>query len=116
MSSSTIADAIIVLEELNNVLDRAYWEVNSLNAKDAIYDCISAINKELSELGKLSIQDHDLAYEPTSSEFKIATRQIPTFKKYLDSHIMRSSTLIKVDSATSAILKLITPDNDFQSA
>jgi hypothetical protein len=111
MSSSTIASAIPILEELTAVLDKAYWEANSLNAKDTIYDCISSINKELSELNKLSIQDHDLDYEPISNEFKIATRRIPTFRKYLDGHIMRSSTLTKLDSTTSAILQLITPDN-----
>ena len=109
MPSSSIAQAIPVLEELSVTLDKAYWESNSLNAKDTIYDCISAINRELSELGKLSIQDHDLAYEPISGEFKIATQRITTFRKYLDGHIMRSSTLSKLDSAISAILQLITP-------
>lgn len=115
MPSSTIASAIPVLEELNTVLDRAFWEANSLNTKDAVYDCISAINKELSELSKLSIQDHDLIYEPISGEFKVATRRIATFRKYLDGHIMRTSTLSKLDSATSAILQLITPDDNLQA-
>ncbi len=116
MASSSIAAAIPVLEELNSVLDRAFWEANSLNAKDAIYDCISSISKELSELGKLSIQDHDLTYEPISGEFKIATRRISIFRKYLDGHIMRSSTLTKLDSSTSALLQLITPDHDIPNS
>ncbi len=115
MPPLSIAAAIPILEELNAVLDRAFWEANSLNVKDAIYDCISSINKELSELSKLSIQDHDLTYEPISGEFKIATRRIPTFRKYLDGHIMRSTTLTKLDSATSAIIQLITPDDGVQS-
>ena len=112
MPSSRIAAAIPVLEELNVILDRAYWEANSMNVKDAIYDCISAISRELSELGKLSVQDHDLIYEPISSEFKIATRRITLFRKYLDGNIMRTSTLTRLDSATSALLQLITPDQD----
>lgn len=115
MPSSSITDAIPILEELNTVLDKAFWEANSLNVKDAIYDSISAINKELSELSKLSIQDHDLIYEPISGEFKIATRRISSFRKYLDGHIMRTSTLTKLDSATSAIMQLITPDDHIQA-
>jgi hypothetical protein len=113
MTSSTIAAAIPVLEELVGVLDKSYWEANTLNTKDVIYDCISAINKELSELSKLSIQDHDLTYEPISGEFKLATRRISSFRKYLDTHIMRSATLTKLDSSTSALLQLITPIQDF---
>lgn len=109
MHHKTIASAIPILEELNLALDSAYWEANSMNVKDAIYDCINAINKELSELNKLSIQDHNMSYEAISTEFIIATRRIPTFRKYLDGHIMRGATLSKLDSATSAILELITP-------
>lgn len=115
MPSSSIAAAIPVLEELNSVLDKAFWEANSLNVKDTIYDCISAINKELSELSKLSIQDHDITYEPISIEFKVATQRISSFRKYLDGNIMRSSTLSKLDSATSAIVQLITPDDNVQA-
>ena len=84
MPSSSIAAAIPVLEELNAVLDKAFWEANSINVKDAIYDCISAINRELSELGKLSIQDHDLDYEPISAEFKTAAHRLPSFRQYLE--------------------------------
>lgn len=115
MPSSSIAAAIPVLEELNAALDKAFWEANSINVKDAVYDCISAINKELSELSKLSIQDHDLTYEPISGEFIIATRRISSFRKYLDANIIRTSTLNKIDSATSAIVQLITPDDSVQA-
>lgn len=111
MLSSSIAAAIPILEELSSILDKAYWEANSMNTKDTIYDCISAINKELSELSKLSIQDHDLLYEPISHEFKIAAHHITTFRKYLDNHIIRSATLSKLDSCMSAIVQLMTPDS-----
>jgi NAD-dependent DNA ligase len=109
---STIANAIPILEELNNILDKAYWEANSLNVKDAIYDCLSSVNKELSELSKLSIQDHDMPYEPISGEFKIATQRLSLFRKYLDNHIMRNSTLTRLESVTATLTELITPDHD----
>lgn len=114
MKSSTIAEAIQIFSDMVNVLDKAYWEANSLNTKDTIYDCISAINHEQSELNKLSIQDHDLPYEPISSEFKIASQRFPQFRNKLDNQITRSSTLAKLDQATSSIMKLITPDTDIE--
>lgn len=110
MTSSNITDAIPMLEEFSALLDRTYWEANSLNTKDAIYDCISAIHTELSELNKLSIQDHDMAYEPISTEFKMATNRLTSFRKYLDNHIMRTSTLNKLDSSISSVIKLMTPN------
>jgi hypothetical protein len=109
---STIANAIPALEELNTILDKAYWEANSLNVKDSIYDCISSVNKELSELSKLSIQDHGMVYEPISGEFKIATQRLSTLRKYLDSHIMRNSTLTRLESVVSTVQELITPNHD----
>lgn len=109
MEQKSISAAINTLEELLMILDRAFWEANALNVKDAIYDCISATQKEVSELNKLSIQDHHLAYEPISTEFILLTRRMSSFRKYLESNIMRSSTLTKLDSSTAAVVELITP-------
>jgi len=112
MKSTTIAESIPALEELTDYLDRAYWEANSMNVKDSIYDCINAVHKELSELGKLSIQDHDLDYEPISTDFILATRRLAEFRKYLDGHIVRSSTISKLDNSISSIIALVAPRKD----
>lgn len=112
MQSTTIEESIPALEELVTYLDKAYWEANSMNVKDSIYDCISAVNKELSELGKLSIQDHDLDYEPISTEFILTTRRLPSFRKYLDGQIVRSSTISKLDACISSIIALVTPHKE----
>ena len=105
--ASSITSAIQTLEELGSILDKAYWEVSAINAKDAIYDCISALNKELSELNKLSIQDHDLIYEPISYEFKGITRRLSVFRKYLDNYIMRAATIETLDRSILSTLQLI---------
>ena len=109
MQSTTIAESIPALEELITNLDKAYWEANSMDVKDSIYDCISAINRELSELGKLSIQDHDLGYEPISTEFILASHRLAQFRKYLDGNIVRASTISKLDTSISSIIALVTP-------
>lgn len=110
--AASITSAIPDLENLAATLDRAYWEANSIKAKDSIYDCYTAVNKELSELGKLSIQDHDLDYEPISHEFKIMNRRLPIFKKQLDDYVVRIATLEMLDHSISSILQLINQDND----
>lgn len=112
MTSFSITDAIPILEELSTLLDKTYWEANSMNTKDIVYDCISAIHTELSELNKLSIQDHDMAYEPISADFKMATNRLSTFRKYLDNHIMRTSTLHKLDHSISSVIKLLSPNEN----
>ena len=107
---STIADANRILDELVMMLDKAYWEANSVNAKDAIYDCSSTISKELLELSKLSIQDHDLLYEPISYEFKSMTNRLPIFRKNLDEYIVRNATLESLDGLISSTIQLITQE------
>jgi len=104
--TSSITSVIPVLDELANTLDRAFWEVSSIKAKDAIYDCANAINKELLELNKLSIQDHDLDYEPISHDFKAMSRRLPIFRKHLDDYIMRMSTLEMLDHAISSTIQV----------
>jgi len=109
MQSTTIAESIPALEEFVNYLDKAYWEANKMDVKDSIYDCISAVMKELSELGKLSIQDHDLDYEPISTEFILAIRRLAEFRKFLDGNIVRAATVSKLDASISSIIALVTP-------
>lgn len=105
--TSSIASAMTTLEELGSILDKAYWEASAINAKDSIYDCISCLNRELSELSKLSVQDLDLPYEPVSYEFKGITRRLTIFRKYLDGYIMRATTIENLDHAISSTLKLV---------
>ncbi|MFT5421345.1 MAG: hypothetical protein ACI9D5_002100 [Candidatus Endobugula sp.] len=108
--AANIASVVPILDNLSATLDRAYWEVNSINAKDAIYDCTNAINKELSEINKLSIQDHDLLYEPISHEFKAMCGRLPLFRKHLDRYIMRITTLEILDNAISSTIQMMSPD------
>jgi hypothetical protein len=104
---SNIASVVPILDSLAATLDKAYWEVSSINAKDIIYDCYNAVNKELLEINKLSIQDHDLLYEPISYEFKAMSQRLPLFRKHLDSYIMRVATLELLDDAISSTIQVI---------
>ena len=105
--SDTIANTTPLLEELYITLDQAYWEANSLSAKDAIYNIISGLNSELSELNKLSIQDHDLEYEPISPQFKEVLHKLSPLLKVIDEKVLRSSTAHKLEIVIFKTLNLI---------
>jgi hypothetical protein len=85
------------LEDLHSGLDEAYWEVSSIERKDFFYDLISAVHAELSEVGKLSVQDHHLTYEPITLEFRAACTKLNRLRKLLDEYIPRSSTAVRLE-------------------
>lgn len=98
MSHSSIAEAVKVLEELLVGLDEAYWESASIEHKDFFYDIISATHSELSELAKLSVQDHHLEYEPITTEFRTARIKLGKLRKLLDEYVLRSRTATRLET------------------
>jgi hypothetical protein len=107
MSNSSIARAIKTLEGLLGGLDQAYWEANSLDRKDFLYDLISALHAELSELGKLSVQDHDLDYEPITEEFRAAHSKLSQLRKLVDDFVLRSATAARLESLINEAMLLM---------
>ncbi|PUA27386.1 MAG: hypothetical protein B0W54_12445 [Cellvibrio sp. 79] len=107
MACNSISNAIPVLEGLQAGLDQAYWEANSLDRKDFFYDLISALHAELAELGKLSVQDHDLLYEPVTEEFRAARPKLNRLLKLIDDFALRSTTAGRLDQLINEVLVLI---------
>ena len=107
MSKNSISNAMKVLEDLLAGLNQAYWEANSLDRKDFFYDLISALHAELSELGKLSVQDHDLDYESITEEFRIARIKLSRLRKMLDEFTLRSSTAARLEHLINDTMLLI---------
>lgn len=103
---AVIADAVKTLEELIAALDDAYWESGSIEQKDRIFDLVGALYRELSELGKLSIQDHDLEYEPVNAEFRVAKSKLSALRRSIDESVLRSSTAIRLEAVISAAVAL----------
>jgi hypothetical protein len=106
MPTASITDAIRTLEELISSLNNAYWEASTLDRKDRFYDVISTINVELSELAKLSIQDHHLEYEPITPEFRQANAKLSNLRKLLDDSVLRSSTASKLEADIGEVIAL----------
>ena len=107
MTSSTIAAAIPVLEELVGVLDKSYWEANTLNTKDVIYDCISAINKELSELSKLSIQDHDYPYEMVTDGVRQVGSKLHSMQDMVQELVERTNTQLMLKKCLKKAVAIV---------
>ena len=108
MTSAPISSAISALTELLEAMEHGYWEATSIESKDLFFDLISATHRELSELAKLSIQDHDLEYEVITTEFRRAQRGLEDFKRQINQHLMRTSTILRLERALSDFESLIT--------
>jgi hypothetical protein len=106
MANDSIAQAVKVLEELSVGLDQAYWEANTIERKDFFYDIISAVRSELSEIGKLSVLDHDLVYEPITVEFRAARVKLSKLSKSLDDFAIRSSTASRLETLINDAISL----------
>jgi hypothetical protein len=106
MKNDSIANAVRILEELMAGLDEAYWEASCIERKDFFYDLISAVQAELSEIAKLSVQDHDLIYEPISSGFRIARAKLSRLSGVLDDYVVRSTTAEKLNLLIQDVMTL----------
>ncbi len=106
MKNDSIAKAVRILEELRIGLDVAYWEASTIERKDFFYDIIGAVNSELSEIGKLSVQDHDLVYEPITAEFRAARAKLSKLRKMLDEFVLRSGTAMRLETLINDAVSL----------
>ena len=59
----SIAQASTFLGELLNVLENLYWESSSLNMKNQCFNGVRLVQQEITELTKVSVQDHHYDYE-----------------------------------------------------
>lgn len=88
----SIANFLIILSDLHNELDNAYWEANCLEHKDIIYNIIDIIRIEAAELNKLSVQDHHYPYEPITQEVKDLKERLKFLHKNMGKYVPRSKT------------------------
>jgi hypothetical protein len=108
MMNTSIAEVVKILEGLAAGLNEAYWEASTVDRKDFFYDIISAVHSELSEIGKLSVLDHDLVYEPITAEFRAARTKLSKLRKMLDEFVMRSSTAARLETLINDAVSLPT--------
>lgn len=111
MERTTIAQAVKTLESTLQILDDAYWGASSIYNKDNIYDLISVLQKELSELAKLSVEDHYMAYEPITVTFKNSISKLKVLRSDISQWVSRTETATNLEQELPALLQLLAPAN-----
>ncbi len=107
MDKTTIASAVKLLEEILELLDDAYWNAGKIAHKDAIYDVISIIHGELSELSKLSVEDHSMVYEPISQAFRQSGLRLRLLHDKAPRWVMRSKNASQLVALLPAVAALV---------
>ncbi len=109
MEQTTIAQAVKTLENGLIILDKAYWSASQVRCKDNFYDLISAMQKELNELAKLSVEDHYMGYEPITVPFKSTVTKFKSLQLELQEWVSHTETATALDEALPDILYLLAP-------
>lgn len=110
MQQTSIAQAIIALDELLQALKDAYWDVNNINQKDALFDLVSTLHDESNELAKLSIEDHSMPYEPITLDFRASCKKMSALQQNLEGWFIRTTTVKKIAVALPNVAALISED------
>jgi hypothetical protein len=107
MEKNTVASAVKLLEEVLEVLDNAYWDASKIAHKDALYDVISMVSEELNELAKLSIEDHYMAYEPISLNFRNSGPRLRRLHEKAPHWIARQKTAVQLNTLLPSLAGLV---------
>lgn len=107
MPHAAVADALREFMALVELLDDAYWEAGTIQHKDSLYDIISIMTTEVSEMNKLSVQDHHFPYEIITEGVR---RVVPKLERLDDAReeiIQRTQTLIDFRDIVSSVLSIL---------
>lgn len=110
MERVIIANAARSLEALLHLLDSAYWESSEIFYKDSIYDMISTLHMEINELAKLSVEDHYMAYEPITSDFRNSQNKLELLHGNLSKWVIRSKTAKLLEDELPQVISLLNPE------
>ncbi len=107
MSTATVADALREFMGLLELLDDAYWEAGTVEHKDMIYDIISIFSQEVSELNKLSVQDHHFPYEIITEGMRRVIPKLERLDEHKEDVIQRTQTLIDFRDIESLVMTIL---------
>src|SRR5690554_428660 len=107
MSQTSVADTLREYLSLLELLDDAYWEASSIAHKDLLYDIISIFNQEVSEINKLSIQDHHYPYEVNTEGIRRVVPKLERLDESREEVIQRTQTLTDFRDILSSVLGIL---------
>ena len=94
MNNISFAEAIEIICDLSKVLDDAYWEANSCEEKDNVYNLSSILSSEYIELSKMSVQDHHFEYEVISLSQEALKQALTQFQQRVPKQVRRQTTFV----------------------
>lgn len=109
MNNISIADAIEIICDLSKILDDAYWEANSCDEKDQVYNLASILNTEFIELSKLSVQDHHFDYEVISVSQEALKQALTLFQQLIPKQVRRQLTSSRLNALLHQLVVALTP-------
>lgn len=112
MTTATVADALREFLSLLELLDDAYWEAGTVEHKDMIYDIISIFSQEVSELNKLSVQDHHFPYEIITEGMRRVIPKLERLDERKDDVIQRTQTLIDFRDILSLVMTILVDERE----
>ena len=115
MTNASVADALREFMAFLEILDDAYWEADRIQHKDTLYDIISIFHKELSELNKLSVQDHHFPYEITTEGLQRVVPKLERLTANQEAIIQRTQTATDFREALSTVLNILEEQLDVGS-
>ncbi len=107
MQQPTINHVMNEFLNLQELLDDAYWEASSIEHKDAIYNIISQLSKEIAELNKLSVQDHHYPYEFITEGIRRVTPKVIALEENLNIIVKRTQTLTDMKELLSNVIAIL---------
>ena len=107
MTQPSIAHVMTELIAFSELLDDAYWEASSIEDKDFIYDIISLVTQEMTELNKLSIQDHHYPYEFISEGIRRIAPKVLALEERQATIIHRTKTFTDMREVLSNVIVIL---------
>jgi hypothetical protein len=111
MATPTITQVIEEFMSFCDILDDAYWEASNMTHKDIIYDIICVFNHEVSELNKLSIQDHHYPYEIITEGVRRVESKLEDLDRMSAEIVQRTRTLIDLKEVMTNVLAILEDQN-----
>jgi len=106
--SSTISSATQEIGDLLILLDNAFWESNSIEHKDILYNIITILNAEVMELNKVSVQDGNYRYEPATETMRILGPQLDWLLENMKHVAIRTNTASPLGSQLRKVIEVLT--------
>ena len=88
----TIAKASLFLTELLEVLEDLYWESPSVTVKNQCFNVVRLLQQEITELTKVSVQDHHYDYELIACSVSDMSQCLEDLSRFISNEALRTRT------------------------